>query len=128
MKNASLNGSKAHIVNFRIRAPHTASGDRKLELARQVIKLGIARQHPVRLESEGRGVANLICIHSSNRAAGNVAGDIAAGAGGIQANSPKLFEDVGESLDRHPVQLNVLPHRKIGGTASVEASKLGDGS
>ena len=119
---------QSYVVDLRVGAPDAASGDRDLELARQVVELGISRQHAIRFEGQGRSVANLVRIHASDRAPGNIARDVPAGTDGIQADSPEFFQHFGKISDCDPVQLNVLAHRKIGCAAGVTAREMRDGS
>jgi hypothetical protein len=44
---------KPDVIDFRISAPRAAAGDGDLELARQVVKLGIAAQMSVQFRSQG---------------------------------------------------------------------------
>ena len=111
-----------------IGAPDAASRDGNLELARQIVELGIARQHSICFQRKRRSIADLVRIHAGDRAAGDVARDIAAGADRVQADAPEFLEHLGKSLDRDPVQLNVLPHGEIGDAAGVAAGQTGDGS
>src|SRR5208282_6252447 len=120
--------SQAHVIDLRIRAPDAASGDLDLEFAGQVVEVGVARQHSRRFERQGRSIADFIGVHSRDRTSGNISGDIAAGAGRVQAYFRERFEQVRQLLDRDPVQLNVLTHRDVGNSVSVAAGELGNGS
>src|ERR1700734_3085673 len=79
--NHALDCRQPDIVDLRIRTPDPAPCDRNLELAWQIVELGIARQHAIPFQSERRCVANLIRIHSGDGAACYVACDVAASAG-----------------------------------------------
>ena len=48
----TLDRSQADIVDLRIRAPDAAARDGNLELAREVVELGIAREHSIRFEGK----------------------------------------------------------------------------
>ncbi len=50
--NHTFGCSQPNIVDLRVGAPHAASRDGDLELARQVIELGIPRQHAIRFERQ----------------------------------------------------------------------------
>jgi hypothetical protein len=50
--NHALGRGHADIVDLRIRAPDAASRDGDLELARQVVELGVPRQHAIRFQRE----------------------------------------------------------------------------
>src|SRR5467141_2515316 len=52
-------------------------------------------------------------IDSGDGASGNVAGDVAAGSDRAQAALLKGIEHVRQSLDRDPMQLNVLPDGEV---------------
>src|SRR6266404_9405920 len=41
MQTLSRDGSQTHIIDFGIRAPGSAAGNRNFELARQIVKLGV---------------------------------------------------------------------------------------
>src|SRR5258708_6444431 len=51
MQTLSCDGSQTHIIDFGIRAPGTAASNGHLELARQIVKLGVAAQLPIQLGS-----------------------------------------------------------------------------
>ena len=125
-QHASRRG-QSHIVDLRVRAPHTTSCDRDLEFAWKVVEIPVPRQHSRGFERDGRSVANLVRVHSSDRAAGHIARDIAAGAGRVQSNLRERFEQIWKRLDRDPVQLNVLAHCDVGDSVSVAAGELGNG-
>src|SRR5580693_883150 len=126
--NDTLSRSEANIVNLRIGAPDAASRDGNLELARQVVELGIPCQHLVGFERERRSIAYLVRVHACDGAAGYVSRDIPAGAHCVQTDTPEFFHHLRQSFDGDPVQLNVLPNREIGDAACVAAGKAGDDS
>jgi hypothetical protein len=126
--NHTLGRGEADIVDLRIRAPDAASGDGDLELARQIVELGVPRQHAICLQRERRRIADLVRVHAGDGAARDVPSDITAGAGGVQPDAPEFFQHFRKSFDRDPVQLDVLPHREIGGAACIAAGEFGDGS
>jgi hypothetical protein len=47
---------------------------------------------------------------------------------GVQADARQRFKKVGEGLDRHPMQLNILPYRDVGNPVSVAMGKVGNRS
>ena len=85
-------------------------------------------EHSIRFQRQRRRIADLVRIHACDRAAGNISRDIAASAHRVQADTPQFLEHLWKSLDRDPVQLNVLPHCKIGDAAGVAAGQAGNGS
>ena len=117
-----------NIVDLRIRAPHAASRNRDLEFAGKVVEVVIPRQHSRRFERQRRSIANLVGVHSRDRAAGDIARDIAAGAHRVQSDSRERFEYIRKGLDRDPVQLNVLANGDVGNSVSVAAGEFGNGA
>ena len=120
--------SQTDVVDLRIRAPHTASGDRDLEFARQVVELWVAREDARGPKREWRGIADFVPVNACDRAAGDVSGDIAAGGQSIQAASPECSQDFGQAFDGYPMQLDVLANRDVGNSARKTAGKARDGS
>ena len=105
-----------------------ASGDRNLEFARQVVELGVSRQQPRGFEHQRRGIADFVGIDARNRAAGDVADDIAARSGRIQAHLPEAIEHLRQRFDGDPMQLNILTDGEVGDSVGVKAGEVGDGS
>ena len=110
---------QADVIDFRIRAPHAASGDRDFEFARQVVKLGVAGEQPRRFQHQRRCVDDFVGIDACDRASGHVTHHIAAGAGGVQANLPKAVENFRQRFDGDPVQLNILADGEVGDSVGV---------
>src|SRR5581483_7282672 len=79
----SRNRGKTNVINLGIRAPGIASGDRDLELAREVIKICIACEQIGDLGDKRRRIRDLIGIDTSHRAAGYITYDVAAGSSRI---------------------------------------------
>ena len=105
-----------------------ASGDADFEFARQIVEIAVAHKEAVGFERQRRGVADFVGIHSGERAAGDVAGIVAARAHRGQTGAPQSIQQVGQILDRHPMQLDVLPYRQVGGSAGIFLGNVGDGS
>src|SRR5208282_2379426 len=85
-------GCERDIINFRVRAPASASGNRDFELARQIVELRVASQFAINGQSQRRCVHNLMRIQTRNGAAGDVARDVAASASRRQTNLPKRLQ------------------------------------
>src|SRR5712692_10009741 len=121
-------GGQADIVDFRVGAPVPAARDGNLEFAWKIIELCVSAKLAVERESERRGVAKLVGIEAGERAAGDVARDVAAGAGRGEAGFPKGFEDFRERFDGDPMQLNILAYREVGHAAGVSFGEIGNGA
>ena len=115
------NRGQANVIDFRVGAPYGASGDRDLELARQVVELGIAGQQLRRLMYERRCVDDFVGVYAGDGASGHVADNIAAGSGGVESDLPEAVEDFGQRFDSDPVQLNVLADGEVGDSVGVLA-------
>jgi len=119
-------GGESDVVDLGIRAPGPAARDRDLVLARQVVELGVAVEHPSRRLHERRGVDDLVGVDSCERAAGDVARVVAARSHRREADPPQGLEDLRQVLDPHPVELDVLPHREVGDSARVPLRQARD--
>ena len=115
-----------HVVDLRIRAPDAAARDGDLELARQVVEIGAAVEHVRGGLREGRGVRDLVGVHSRHRAAGHVARDVAAGTERRDADVRERPDDGGQVLDPDPVELDVLADRDVRHPARVALRDVGD--
>ena len=116
-----------HVVDLGVRAPDAAAGDRDLVLAGQVVELGAAVHHRGGRLDQRRGVEHLVGVEPGERAAGDVAGDVAAGAEGRQPARGQRGEDRGQVLHPDPVELDVLAHREVGHPARVSLGEGRDG-
>ena len=120
-------GGEGDIVDFGVGAPIGAGGDGDFKFAREIVEIGIAGELLIDRESDGRDVGDFAGIETRERAAGDVAGDIAAGAGGAEAYGVELIEDVGERFDADPVELEVLADGDVGYAIAVVIGEIGDG-
>ena len=120
-------GGQPQIVDLGIDAPAPATGDRHLVLARQVVEVRVAVEHARRRVHERRGVDQLVGIHARHRAAGHVPGDVTAGPERRDPGAPECLEHRRQVLDRHPVQLHVLPDRQVGDAPRVTLGQVRDG-
>ena len=112
-------GGESDVVDFGIGAPDGAAGDGDFEFAWEIIEFGIAGEFLVESEDQRRGVDEFVRVHAGKRAAGDIAGDVAAGARGRKTDRPEFFEDVGDGLDRHPVELDILADGNVCDTVAV---------
>ena len=103
-----------------------ASGDRDLELARQIRELEIPDELGVRfLENEG-GVHYLGCIDPGEGASEEVPRGVAASFGRRQTDRLDLLPYRGHVLDADPMQLDVLAVGDVGNVPSVTLGHIRD--
>src|SRR5262249_34300215 len=121
----TLRRSEADIVDFRIGTPVAASGDGNFELAREVVELRIAAQRFVDRKGQRRRVDQFLVVEPCQRAAGDVASDIAAGPGRGQAGCPQALEKIGKRFYGDPMELNVLADSDVCNTARISFRKIG---
>src|SRR3954470_16598757 len=69
-----------HIVDFRIRAPVSASRGGDLELPWQIVEIRVSRKCPRDLLCDRRGIKNLVTGNSGQRTSGHISHYIAASA------------------------------------------------
>jgi hypothetical protein len=67
-----------------------------------------------------------VAVKTCQRAPGDVASHIAAGAGSGKAHFPKALKEIGERFNRHPMKLDVLTNGDVGYAASVSLGKVGE--
>ena len=120
------NGRHPDVVDLRIRAPGAAAGDRDLVLARQVVEVRIAVQHPRGGLHERRGVHQLVGVHAGDRAPRDVARHVAARAHRREPGSREVLQEIGQVLDRHPVELEVLADGDVGHAACAALREARD--
>ena len=77
---------------------------------------------------ERRRVDKFVGIDAGERAAGDVARDVAAGAFRAEAYGAECFHDFGNGFDREPVELNILADGEIGERVAVTLGNLCDGT
>ena len=106
--NCAACGGKADVVDLGIDAPGSASGNRDLELTGKIVEISIAGEQVVDLTGERRSIAKFFGIDSGEWASGDIARDIAASTEAVQSHMPQLLEHFGKTLDRDPVELNIL--------------------
>src|SRR6266481_870424 len=67
-------------------------------------------------------------VNSGQGAAGDVARDVTAGAGGAEAHGPEAFEKFGKIFDADPMELDVLTDGDVGYAVAEVIGKVGDGA
>ncbi len=113
-------GDEADVRDLVAGAVERAARNRDLELARQVRELAVVEEVVVHGERQRLGVDELVRRDAGERAARDVARDVAAGARGREADAAQLLEDGGHVLDADVVELNVLPRRHVAGVPRVD--------
>ncbi len=78
------------------------------------------------LDGERAGVDELVAVEAGERAAGDVAHDVAAGALGGEADLGERVDDFDEAVDGEPVELDVLAGGDVGEVAGVLLGELAD--
>ena len=73
---------ESDVVDFRVGAPIRTSGKRDLVLAGKIVETGITREFLVECENERRYVREFMGMDAGERAAGDVARNVAASASG----------------------------------------------
>ena len=122
----ALDGGEGDVVDLRVGAPLGAAGDGDLELARQVVELGIRGEVVRDLDGERAGVEQFVLVQAGERAAGDVADDVAAGSLGAEADGGEGVDDLDQGADGEPVQLDVLAGGDVGEVAGVLLGDVGD--
>ena len=123
-----LRGSECNVVDLGIGAPGRAPGDGDFEFARQVVELRIGGEQMGNLNSEGRGIDDLIVGYSGEGAAGHVSYDVAACAFGREADGVERVDNLRKRFDGEPMELDVLANGDVGKVLSVFARELADGA
>ncbi len=119
-------GGEADVVDLGVGAPEGAAGDGDLELAREVVEVGVGGEDVGDFYGEGGAVDELVGIEAGEGAAGDVADDVSAGALGGEADLGELVDDVDEGLEGEPVELDVLAGGDVGEVAGVLLGDLAD--
>jgi hypothetical protein len=120
----SLDGGEADVVNLGEGAPDGASGDGDLELAGEVVELGVGGEEMRDLHGEWAGVQEFLVLNAGERAAGDVADYVAAGALGGEVDLGEGVDGLDEGVDGEPVELDVLAGGDVGQVAGVFAGEL----
>src|SRR5271165_3616009 len=121
-------GGQGDVVDFGIGAPLGAASDGDLEFAWEIVEVGITAEFLVESEGDGRDVDNFVGVQSGEGAAGDVSNDVAASAGGPEADGFESLEDFRERFDFEPVELDVLPDGDVGDAVAVFFGESGDGA
>ncbi len=121
-----IDAHERDVVDFGVRAMHTAAADRRLVLARQVRERGVTDVPGSDRTDVLRGVEDLVGRDPGERASEEHARRVAAR---LLRREPDLldpFEDRGHVFDADPVQLHVLPVGDVGDVASEPLARPGD--
>ncbi len=124
----AFDGGEADVVNLGIRAPDRAADDADFEFARQIVKFAAGADGRAGFQYQRRGVVQFVGGDAGERAAGDVASHIAAGAFAAEADGFERVDDFGNRFDGKPVELNILTDGNIGDAASVALGETGDGA
>src|ERR1700682_5580572 len=87
----SCDSGKADIINLWVGAPGTAPGNRDFELAGKIVELALATKLAIDFQSQRRSAAKFVRIQACQRAAGHVAGNVPASAGGRESHAPQTL-------------------------------------
>src|ERR1700722_18757081 len=120
-----LDRRQSNIIDLGVRAPQRTTGDRDLEISRQVIKIRIRRQLVCDLNCQRRTVNELMTINSRQWAARYVANYIPTCALGAQSHSGQRIDYLGQRIDRQPVKLYILARRNVCKISSIRICKIG---
>ena len=115
---------QADVVDLGLGAVLEAARHRDLELAGQVGVLAVAGEEVGDGPGDGQGVEGLVGVDARDRAAQHVAGRVAAGLDGGQADRGEPAPDPGDVLDPQPVDLDGLAGGEVG-VAGPEHARLG---
>ena len=102
-----------------------AAGERDLELAAEVLRVGVAEQEIRRRLGVGRDVERLRAADAGDRASRDVADRVAAGLAGGDADGGQAAHDGGRVFDVDEVELEVLARGDVGDRVGVFLGELG---
>ena len=102
-----------------------AAGERDLELAAEVLRVGMAEQEAHDRLRVGRDVEGLVAADAGERAGGDVAHRVAAGLAGGDADRGQAAHDVRRVLDVDEVELEVLPRGDVADAVGVLLGEVG---
>src|SRR5260221_9871882 len=117
---------EGQIIDLRIRAPILAAADADLELARQVVEIGIVDQQLRHFVDQWRRVAKFMRVQSCQRAARYVSRDIAAGRHRGQTAVKKCLQHVRKIFDCDPMKLYVLAHGNVRNASGIPFREPGN--
>ena len=113
------------VVDEAARAVLLAARDGDLVLAREVRVELVVEEVLVDRLRDRVAVGDLLVADAGQRAADDVAGDVAAGAGGREPDLLQPREDLGDLVERQPVVLEALARRAIDDPAGEVVGDLG---
>ena len=114
------------VVDLVLRAVVAARADRHLELAGEVREAPVPHEVGRQLVDDRARVEELVRGDARERAADDVAPDVAARLRAGQADPVERREDLGDVLDPEPVQLDALARRHVAGRAPEAHGEVAD--
>jgi hypothetical protein len=99
---------EADVVGLGVGAVVPAADDRYVELAREVGVAPLADEAFGHLPDERPGVEDLVRGQPGHRAGGDVPDVVHPSLAGVEAHASQAAVDLGEVLDAHPAQLDLL--------------------
>src|SRR5260370_19262482 len=112
-KPASLfSGNESDILRFTVCTVVRATGDRDVELARQVGELGVtlaAADNAIQFRDDRRGVKQFVCLQTCKRAAVDVANVVDARLERAQVHAAQLLPDFRYGIESETAQFDLLP-------------------
>jgi len=118
--------AECDVVDFGVGTPVGAAGDGDFEFAGEIVEIGIAAEFAINGERERRNVGEFVGVDAGERAAGDVTRDVAASAGGGEADGPEALEKFGEMIHGDPVELDVLADGDVGDAVAKIIGEVGD--
>ena len=103
-----------------------AAGEGHLELAPEVLGVGVSQQEPRGGPRVGRDVERLIGAHAGQGARGDIADAVATGLACRDAHGRQPPHEGGRVVDVHVVQLDVLPGRDVADAVAVLLGDIGE--
>ena len=103
-----------------------AAGERDLELAAEILRVGMAEQKAHGRLRVGRDVERLVAAHAGERAGGDVAHRVAAGFARRDADRGQAPHDVRRVLDVDEVELEVLARGDVADAVGVLLGEVGE--
>src|SRR5712675_207901 len=119
-------GSRADIVDLRVRAPVAATRDGNLEFARQVGVVGVPIQETIDRKRERGCIYQFVRFDACKWTSCNGPSVVSARTHAPPAYTLQLLPYRWHVFDSEPVQLEVLPVRDVEATASVSVGQVRD--
>lgn len=123
----AASGNQGDVIDFRIRAPIGAGGDRDFELSREIVIIRIAAQFLVDGRNDGPYIREFMGVDAGKRATSDVADNVAASPGSCKLDGVKSLEELRNGLYANPVELNVLANGDIRNAVAEFRREVRDG-